>query len=98
MDIAFEVYLHVDTFSDIICRTQSSLSKKSPNHNQRVFIMPEFFYNLISASPDALKIVLVIALSNKEKMVHSTKKFPSALGAFVEVILFDQSYSEIQWV
>ncbi len=99
LSIAFEVYLHIDALlSDIISRRQSSLFKKSPYHNQKVFFMPEFFYNLISASPDALKIMLVVTFSNKEKMMRSTKKVPSALGVFVEVNLFDQSYREIQWV
>jgi len=56
-----------------------------------LFFIPECFYNLISAPPDALKIVLVIAFSNKEKMMHSMKKLPSALGVFVEN-MFEQSY------
>ena len=99
LNIAFEVYLHVDALlSDILCRRQSSLFKKSPYHNQNAFFMPEFFYNLISATPDALKVMLVVTFSNKEKMMYSTKKVPSALGVFVEVNLFDQSYCEIQWV
>jgi hypothetical protein len=100
LNVAFEVYLHVDALlSDLICRRQSSLFKLSPYHNERVFFMPEFFYNLISASPDTLKVVLVVTFSNKEKMMkESTKKVPSALGVFVEVNLFDQSCSELQWV
>lgn len=100
LNIEFEVYLSVDALlSDIICRRrQSSLFKKSPYHNEKVFFMPEHFYNLISASPDTLKVILVVTFSNKEKMIHSSKKVPSALGVFVEVNLFDQTYSEIQWV
>ena len=98
LNVAFEVYLHVDALlSDLICRMQSSLFKLSPYHNERVFFMPEFFYNLISASPDTLKVVLVVTFSNKEKMMkESTKKVPSALGVFVEVNLFDQSCSELR--
>ncbi|KAL3815848.1 hypothetical protein ACHAXA_002264 [Cyclostephanos tholiformis] len=100
LNVEFEAYLSVDALlNDIICRRrQSSLFKKSPYHNEKVFFMPEHSYNLISASPDALKVILVVTFSNKEKMIHSSKKVPSALGVFVEVNLFDQSYSEIQWV
>ena len=100
LNVEFEAYLSVDALlSDIICRRrQSSLFKKSPYHNEKVFFMPEHFYNLISTSPDTLKVILVVTFSNKEKMIHSSKKVPSALGVVVEVNLFDQTYNEIQWV
>lgn len=100
LNIAFEVYLHIDALlSDIISRRQMSLFRNSPYHNERVFFMPDFFYNLVSASSDSLKVVVVIVFSNKEKMfMQSQKRIPSALGVFVEVNLSDQSYDELKWV
>ncbi len=100
LNIAFEVYLHVDALlSEIISRRHMSLFRKNPYHNERVFFMPDFFYNLVSVSPDSLNVVVVIVFSNKEKMfMQSQKRIPSALGVFVEVNLSDQSYDELKWV
>jgi hypothetical protein len=101
LNIACEVYLHIDALlSEIISRRQSSLFRNSPYHNERVFFMPDFFYNLVSASPDSLKVIVVIVFSNKEKMImqSSQMRVPSALGVFVEVNLTDQSYNELKWV
>ena len=99
VNVAFEVYLHIDALlSDIICRRQSSLFKNSPYHKKSVFFMPNFYYNLISASMDTLKVLLIVTFSNKEKLMMTTKTAPLALGVFVELNLFDQSYTEIQWV
>ena len=101
VNIAFEVYLHIDALlSDIICRRQSSLFKNSPYHKNSVFFMPNFYYSLISASMDTLKVLLIVTFSNKEKLMmhNTTKNAPLALGVFVEVNSFDQSYTEIQWV
>jgi len=102
LNIAFEVYLRIDALlSDILSRRQSSLFQQSPYYNN-TFFMPEFFYNLISACPDSLKVKVVIVFSNKEKMMmHSSSAkmaVPSALGIFAEVNLFDQTYDELKWV
>lgn len=104
VNVAYEVYLHIDALlSDIISRRRrSSLFKNSPYHKNSVFFMPNFYYNLISASMDIFKALLIVTFSNKEKlMMHNTtksKNAPSALGVFVELNLFDQSYTEVQWV
>ena len=99
LSIAFELYLHIDALlSDIMSRRQASLFKNTPYQNERVSFMPDFYYNLVSVSPDSLKVTVVIVFSNKEKQMHSTKKVPSALGVFVQVNLFDQSYDELKWV
>ena len=99
LDLPFELYLRVDALlSDILSRRQSSLFKGSPYQTQSVVFMPDFFYNLVSAYPESLKVVIVLVFSNKEKQMHSTKKMPSALGVFVEVNLCDQSYDELKWV
>jgi len=100
LHVAFELYLHIDALlSEIISRRQLSFFRHSPYHNERVLFMPEFFYNLVSASIDSLKVVVVIVFSNKEKMImQSQKRVPSALGVYVEVILADQSYDELKWV
>ena len=100
VNVAYEVYLHIDALlSDIICRRrQSSLFKNTPYHKKSVFFIPNFYYNLISASMDTLKVLLIVTFSNKEiLMMHNTTK-SKALGVFVEVNLFDQSYTEVQWV
>jgi len=97
--IAFELYLHIDALlSDIMSRRQASLFKNTPYQNERVSFMPDFYYNLVSVSPDNLRVTVIIVFSNKEKQMHSTKKVPSALGVFVQVNLFDQSYNEIKWL
>ena len=98
--VSFEVYLHVDALlSDILSRRQSSLFKKSPYQTGNVFFMPDFFYSLVSASPDNLGVVLVIVFSNREKMMaQSAKNVPSSLGVFVRFNLLDQSYEELKWV
>jgi len=99
LNIGYEAYLHIDALlSDIISRRRSSLFLKSPYQKECVFFMPEFFYNLIGVLPESLKVVLVIVFSNKEMMMHSNKKVPSALGVILEVNLFDQSYDELKWV
>ena len=99
LDLPFELYLRVDALlSDILSRRQSSLFKGSPYQTQSVVFMPDFFYNLVSAYPESLRVVIVLVFSNKEKQMHSTKKMPSALGVFVEVNLCDQSYDELKWV
>ena len=96
LHIAFEAYLRVDALlSDIVSRRRTSLFKKSPY--EKTFV-PDFFYNLVSATPDSCRVVLVIVFSNKEKMMRSGDKVPPALGIFVEISLFDQSYSELKWV
>jgi len=99
LSIAFELYLHIDALlSDIMSRRQSSLFKNTPYQNESVSFMPDFYYNLVSVSPDSLKVTVIIVFSNKEKQMHSTKKVPSALGVFVQVNLFDQSYNELKWL
>jgi len=99
LSIAFELYLHIDALlSDIMSRRQSSLFKNTPYQNESVSFMPDFYYNLVSVSPDNLKVTVIIVFSNKEKQMHSTKKVPSALGVFVQVNLFDQSYDELKWL
>ena len=99
LSVAFELYLHIDALlSDIMSRRQSSLFKNTPYQNESVSFMPDFYYNLVSVSPDSLKVIIVIVFSNKEKQLHSTKKVPSALGVFVQVNLFDQSYDELKWL
>ncbi|KAL9190572.1 hypothetical protein ACHAXT_000278 [Thalassiosira profunda] len=99
LHIEHEVYLHVDALlSDILSRRQSSLFKGSPYQSERVSFMPDFHYNLVRVSPDDLKVLLAVVFSNKEKQIQSTKKVPAALGVFVEISLFDQSYEELKWV
>ena len=99
LSIAFELYLHIDALlSDIMSRRQSSLFKNTPYQNESVSFMPDFYYNLVSVSPDSLKVTVIIVFSNKEKQMRSTKKVPSALGVLVQINLFDQSYDELKWV
>jgi hypothetical protein len=100
LHVAFELYLHIDALlSEIISRRQLSFFRHSPYHNERVLFIPNFFYNLISSSPDSLKVVVVIVFLNKEKMImQSQKRAPSALGVYVEINLADQSYDELKWV
>eukprot|EP01082_Thalassiosira_pseudonana_P011378 g9802.t1 g9802 contig4:612452-614416(-) len=100
LTIAFEAYLRVDALlSDILDRRQSSLFRKSPYQNESVRFMPDFSYNLLSVSQDGLGVVLVIVFCNREKMMQqTTKKPPSALGLFVNLNIYDQSYDEVKWV
>ncbi|KAL7548518.1 hypothetical protein ACHAWF_011803 [Thalassiosira exigua] len=94
-----EAYLRVDALlSDIIAHRQTSLFEKSPYRNQSVSFMPEFFYNLVRASPDDMKVLIVVVFSNREKRIGSSERVPSALGVFVEVNLSDGSYRELEWV
>mmetsp|Transcript_16759 Transcript_16759/g.36307 ORF Transcript_16759/g.36307 Transcript_16759/m.36307 type:complete len:590 (-) Transcript_16759:107-1876(-) len=105
INIAYESYLHVDALlSDILSRrsqrqhTPTSIFTKSPYHqNLLSTFLPDFYYNLISASSH--NVVLVIVFSNIEKQMSSFKNtFPSSLGIVVEVNMFDQSYGELKWV
>lgn len=100
LTIAFEAYLRVDALlSDILDRRQSSLFRKSPYQNESVRFMPDFSYNLLSVSQDGLGVLLVIVFCNREKMMQqTTEKPPSALGLFVNLNIYDQSYDEVKWV
>ena len=102
LQIVFQAYLNVDALlSDILDRRKhSSVFEKSPYQSACVRFMPEFCYNLVSVASDQMEVILVIVFSNREKMMHATKKVkaPSAMGIFVKLNIFDQSYDEIQWV
>eukprot|EP00804_Cyclotella_cryptica_P009731 CCRYP_011233-RB/>CCRYP_011233-RB protein AED:0.45 eAED:0.45 QI:0/-1/0/1/-1/0/1/0/346 len=100
LELAFQVYLRVDALlSDILeRRKQSSLFAKSPYQSQHVCFMPDFCYNLVSVAADRVELILVIVFGNKEKLMHAKKVVPSALGVFVKLNLYDQSYDELAWV
>jgi hypothetical protein len=108
--IPMEAYLQIDAlFADILCRKKHFLlSTISPSTETALSLdqtfshLPEFFYNLVSVD-NARSVILVIAFSNpcfKEtnESSRNTRKVPSALGVFVQLDLFDQSYSELEWV
>lgn len=109
LDIAFEVYLHIDALLiDIITRRQQSsfMFQMSPYQSDTVRFIPNFYYNLISVSGDGLDVTLVIVFSNKEKMImqssqpssNNKKKLPAALGVVIKLSIFNQSYDELRWV
>lgn len=85
--------------SDILERRKhSSLFGKSPYQSQHVCFMPNFCYNLVSVAADRVEVVLVLVFSNKEKLMQAKDVVPSALGVFVKLNLYDQSYDELTWV
>jgi hypothetical protein len=100
LEVAFEAYLSIDALlRDILDkRKHSSMFRKSPYQSDCVRFMPEFCYNLVSVTADRMEITLVLVFSNKEKHLHTMKKVPLAMGVFVRINLYDQSYDELQWV
>lgn len=100
LEIAFELYLSVDALlSDILDRRKhSSMFGHSAYQSNNVRFIPEFYYNLVSAEASRMEVTLVLVFSNREKMMHDTKRMPSVMGVFVKLSLYDQSYDELQWV
>ena len=100
LKVPCEIYVCVDALlSEILSKRQASLFQDSPYQSSSVLLMPEFHYNLVSASPDSFTIVLVVVFSNKEKQMHQTKrKVPSALGVYVELNTTNQTYEELRWM
>lgn len=102
LTVPFELSLNVDALlSDILGRRRrSSMFGKSPyqNENDNVCFMPEFCYNLLSVDANSMDVVVIIVFNNREKMMHAQANSPSALGVFVKISLYDQSYDELQWV
>lgn len=100
LHLAFQLYLRVDALlSDILGRRKHpSLFGKSPYQSQHVCFMPDFCYNLVSVAADLVEVILVLVFCNKEKLMHAKKVVPSALGVFVKLNLYDQSYDELNWV
>ena len=100
LKVAFEIYLSVDALlSDILDRRKhSSMFGKSPYQNDGVRFMPDYCYELISVVADEMAVILVLVFSNREKMIQATKKVASAMGVFLRLNLYDQSYDELQWV
>jgi hypothetical protein len=112
LNIAYEVYLHIDALLlDIITRRHqsSSMFRKSPYQSDNVRFIPNFYYNLISVSDDGLNVTVVIVFSNKEKMMmqlsskkissssSNDKKLPAALGVVINLGIFTQSFDELKW-
>ena len=99
LNMAFELYISVDALlSDILDkRKNSSMFGKSPYQSGRVRFMPELCYNLVSVDTYLMKVTLVIVFSNKEKMIHVSKRVPLLMGVYVKLNLHDQSYDELQW-
>lgn len=70
------------------------------------FRLPPFFYNLVSISDDGRTVTLVIAFSHpcfvnsveNDYAAAETKRTAAAIALFVDLDLFDQSYSESGWV
>ena len=101
LQVPCELYVCVDALlSEILSRRQASPFQDSPYQSSSVLLMPEFYYNLVSASPDSFTLVLVVIFSNKEKQIHQTKrkKVPSALGVYVELNIINESYNELRWM
>ena len=102
LQVVFQAYLNVDALlSDVLDRRKHlSIFGRSPYQSACARFMPEFCYNLVSIASDQMEVILVIVFSNREKMMHAANKVkvPSAMGIFVKLNLFDQSYDEIQWV
>jgi hypothetical protein len=98
--VAFELYLNVDALlSDVLGRRRrSSIFGISPYQNDNVHFMPEFCYDLVSVEADCMEVTVVVVFNNREKMMHSQANGPSAMGVFVRISLYDQSYDELQWV
>ena len=107
--IPVEAYLQIDAlFSDILCRKKHFISTKAPSTetaftSDRPFSrMPDFFYNLVSVE-NARSVKIVIAFSNpcfQEQLLSgkNNRKVPASLGVLVQLDLFDQSYSELEWL
>ena len=100
LEVAFEIYLSADALmSDILHRRKHvTIFGKSPYQNDGVRFMPDYCYNLVSVAPDEMSVILVLVLNKSEKMIQTSTKIASAMGVFLGLNLYDQSYDELQWV
>lgn len=107
LTIAFEAYLNVEAMlcEILLKRKHLVTTKDAPDFNK----CPEYFYSLISyGANDERSINLVIVFSNpcfekvKEKCSSNQRNkkssVPAAYGVYITLDLFDQSYSEGDWV
>mmetsp|Transcript_6081 Transcript_6081/g.8684 ORF Transcript_6081/g.8684 Transcript_6081/m.8684 type:complete len:568 (-) Transcript_6081:1309-3012(-) len=107
LSIAFEAYLNIEALLCEILLNRKHLvtTKDSPELKRS----PEYFYSLISyGANDERSINLVVVFSNpryeKVKAKCSSNQrnkkasVPASYGVYVTLDLFDQSYSEGDWV
>jgi len=103
--IPTEAYLHIDILLDSLLKrmlSKSSIQYATSNEMYPGFLMPNFYYNLISVSDQGRTVTLVIVFDNERILIQLlNQESPSkaaSIGVFIRLDLYDQSYEEIKLV